>query len=89
MTPEQVAEILQPCTGQRGRVVVLSPHGGRMVLGSDDLEVLVEALARPDGLVRCTRSDGSWLVIDPGAVAAVAWHPDSGEEDDTPSGPYV
>ena len=89
MTPEQVAEILQPCAGQRGRVVVLSPYGGRMVLGSDDLEVLVEALARPDGLVRCARSDGSWLVIDPGAVAAVAWNPDSGEEDDTLPGPYV
>lgn len=89
MTPEQVAEILKPCAGQRGKLVVLLPNGGRMVLGSDDSEVLAKTLARPDGLVRVERSDGSWLVLDPGAVAAVAWQPDNADDDFAPVGPYV
>ena len=89
MTPEQIAEILRPCAGQRGMVVVLSPNGGRVVLGSDDSEVLAETLVRQDGLVRVERSDGSWLVLDPGAVAAVAWQPDNTDDDYAPVGPYV
>lgn len=76
MTGETIRDLLEPCIGKTGSVVMLVSRIGQVGFAATDSNKLTGVEVRPDGLVRLEREAG-WTVIDPAEVVAVAWNGDT------------
>lgn len=76
MTGETIRDLLEPCIGKAGSVVMLISRIGQVGFAATDSNKLTSVEIRPDGLVRLEREAG-WTVIEPAEVVAVAWNGDA------------
>jgi hypothetical protein len=75
VTGETLCDLLKPCIGKRGSVVVMVSRTGPIGFTTTESNKLTGVELRPDGLVRLDR-DAGWTVLDPAEVVAVGWNGD-------------
>ena len=75
MTGETLCDLLKPCIGKRGSVVIMVSRTGPIGFTATESNKLTSVELRPDGLVRLDRNAG-WTVLDPAEVVAVGWNGD-------------
>jgi hypothetical protein len=76
VTGETIRDLLEPCVGKAGSVVMLVSRIGQVGFAAIDSNKLTGVEVRSDGLIRLERGVG-WTVIDPAEVVAVAWNGDT------------
>ncbi len=76
MTGETLCDLLKPCIGKRGSVVIMVSRAGPIGFTATESNKLTGVELRPDGLVRLDR-DAGWTVLDPAEVVAVGWNGDA------------
>jgi hypothetical protein len=73
VTGETIRDLLEPCIGKPGSVVMLVSRIGQVGFAATDSNKLTSVELRPDGLVRLEREAG-WTVIDAAEIVAVGWN---------------
>lgn len=76
MTGETVCDLLKPCIGRQGSIIIVVSRTGPVAFSATESNKLTSVELRPDGLVRLDR-DAGWTVLDPADVVAVAWNGDA------------
>jgi hypothetical protein len=75
LTGETLCDLLKPCIGKRGSVVIMLSRTGPIGFTATESNKLTGVELRPDGLVRLDR-DAGWIVLDPAEVMTVGWNGD-------------
>jgi hypothetical protein len=75
VTGETLCDLLKPCIGKRGSVVIMVSRTGPIGFTTTESNKLTGVELRTDGLVRLDRNAG-WTVLDPAEVVAVGWNGD-------------
>jgi hypothetical protein len=75
VTGETLCDLLKPCIGKRGSVVIMVSRTGPIGFTATESNKLTGVELRTDGLVRLDRNAG-WTVLDPAEVVAVGWNGD-------------
>jgi hypothetical protein len=76
VTGETICDLLKPCIGKRGSIVIIVSRAGPIGFTATESNMLTGVEIRPDGLVRLDREAG-WTVLDPAGVVAVQWNGDA------------
>jgi hypothetical protein len=76
VTGEAIRDLLEPCIGKPGSIVMLVSRIGQVGFAATESNKLTGVEVRSDGLIRLEREVG-WTVVDPAEVVAVGWNGDT------------